>query len=43
MANYLFYKNEPEEKDFNNLFEKDGLIFQEPSLDFFLLNNPLGL
>tara|TARA_B100000683_G_scaffold13646_1_gene14100 strand:+ start:1797 stop:4574 length:2778 start_codon:yes stop_codon:yes gene_type:complete len=37
-----FRKNEPKEKDFNNLFEKDGLIFQEPSLDFFSFNNPFG-
>ena len=37
-----FNPNEPVEKDFNNLFEKDGLIFQEPSLDFFSFNNPFG-
>ncbi|MEC8616719.1 MAG: excinuclease ABC subunit UvrA [Bacteroidota bacterium] len=37
-----FRNNKPEEKDFNTLFEKDGLIFQEPSLDFFSFNNPFG-
>ena len=27
---------------FNNRFEEDGLLFEEPSLDFFSFNNPFG-
>ncbi len=37
-----FNNKSPVEEDFNNLFEKDGLVFQEPSLDFFSFNNPFG-
>ena len=32
----------PKEENFNQLFEKDGQVFQEPSLDFFTFNNPYG-
>ncbi len=28
--------------NFNNLFKKDGITFEEPSLDFFSFNNPFG-
>ncbi len=27
---------------FNNRFEENGILFEEPSLDFFSFNNPLG-
>ena len=29
-------------ENFNNLFMSDGLMFQEPNLDFFSFNNPFG-
>ena len=29
-------------KSFNNLFIKDGIVFEEPSLDFFSFNSPYG-
>lgn len=33
---------EPTTKTFSNLFELDGMRFEEPSLDFFTFNNPVG-
>jgi excinuclease ABC subunit A len=32
----------PNRKTFSNLFELDGIRFEEPSLDFFTFNNPVG-
>ena len=37
-----FLKEKIETKNFNNLFKKDGVLFEEPSLDFFSFNNPYG-
>ncbi len=31
-----------EEKDFSNLFERDGMAFEEPTPDFFNFNSPYG-
>lgn len=33
---------ERRERDFSNLFEADGRIFQEPSPEMFSFNNPIG-
>lgn len=30
------------QKQFSNLFELDGITFEEPSLNFFAFNNPIG-
>ncbi|MFN7910769.1 MAG: excinuclease ABC subunit UvrA [Bacteroidota bacterium] len=30
------------QKQFSNLFELDGMTFEEPSLNFFAFNNPIG-
>ena len=35
-------ENKPSLKSFNNLFIKDGILFEEPSLDFFSFNSPYG-
>ena len=40
-AIYLFTKK-AQWHYFNNRFEENGLLFDEPSLDFFSFNNPLG-
>ena len=29
-------------RSFNNRFEQDGILFEEPSLNFFSFNNPVG-
>lgn len=29
-------------KSFNNLFELDGIFFEEPDINFFTFNNPIG-
>lgn len=41
---FLFYKEGEQwnSKIFSNRFELDGVIFQEPSVDFFSFNNPFG-
>ncbi|MDP2723287.1 MAG: excinuclease ABC subunit UvrA [Bacteroidales bacterium] len=38
------YRLEEEEKaeTFSNQFELDGIVFEEPSVDFFTFNNPYG-
>ncbi|MCB9187660.1 MAG: excinuclease ABC subunit UvrA [Flavobacteriales bacterium] len=33
---------EPTKRTFSNLFELDGIRFEEPTLDFFAFNNPVG-
>ena len=38
----LFLENEKKTTNFNNLFKKDGILFEEPNLDFFSFNNPFG-
>ncbi len=35
-------KNAPTQKTFSNLFELDGVRFEEPTLNFFAFNNPVG-
>ena len=37
-----FNENQTKSTNFNNLFKKDGIIFEEPNLDFFSFNNPFG-
>ena len=37
-----FNGSAPKVKKFNNLFLKDEIIFEEPSLDFFSFNSPFG-
>ncbi len=41
---FLFFEenNEWKRKFFSNKFELDGVIFEEPSVDFFSFNNPFG-
>jgi excinuclease ABC subunit A len=39
---YKESSKEPEQKNFNNRFEADGITFEEPSVHFFSFNNPLG-
>ncbi len=40
----LFFDNDSKwhKKSFSNKFELDGLVFEEPSMDFFSFNNPYG-
>ncbi len=38
----LFYPDTNEERTFNNRFELDGIIFEEPNIHFFNFNNPVG-
>lgn len=43
MCNIIdFQKGKINIKNFSNLFSKDNLIFEEPSLDFFSFNSPYG-
>ena len=37
-----FDKKGTQNKEFSNLFEKDGILFEIPTLDFFSFNNPYG-
>ena len=37
-----FKGNQSSATNFNNLFKKDDIIFEQPSLDFFSFNNPYG-
>lgn len=37
-----FNGKKPTIKKFNNLFLKDEILFEEPSLDFFSFNSPFG-
>lgn len=39
---YLFEEEKKTEYRFNNRFEKDGLVFEEPTDHFFTFNNPVG-
>ena len=39
---YLFDEEKKTEYRFNNRFEKDGLVFEEPTDHFFTFNNPVG-
>lgn len=34
--------NDEEPKEFNDLFEADGMTFEQPSVNFFSFNNPYG-
>ena len=36
------YSNKNKWFHFNNRFEENGILFEEPSLDFFSFNNPFG-
>ena len=40
----LIYRDDEttESADFSNLFEKDGISFEEPSVNLFTFNNPFG-
>lgn len=38
----IYDGNQPVESTFSNQFELDGIRFEEPSLDFFAFNNPVG-
>ena len=43
MCNIIDFKNgKTNIKNFNNLFSKDGIVFEEPNLDFFSFNSPYG-
>jgi len=37
-----FFNDQITVKKFNNLFAKDEILFEEPSLDFFSFNSPFG-
>ena len=37
-----FFNDQISVKKFNNLFAKDEILFEEPSLDFFSFNSPFG-
>ncbi|MFL2585804.1 MAG: excinuclease ABC subunit UvrA [Parvicellaceae bacterium] len=37
-----FIDSQPNTNYFNNLFKKDDIVFEQPSLDFFSFNNPYG-
>ena len=39
---YIFVVGESGVKSFSNLFEADGILFEEPSEQLFSYNNPLG-
>lgn len=38
----IHFSNEVKEHRFNNRFELDGITFEEPSVNFFSFNNPIG-
>lgn len=38
----VFTTNKSIQRDFNNRFELDGIIFEEPDVNFFTFNNPVG-
>ncbi|MFN4235456.1 MAG: excinuclease ABC subunit UvrA [Bacteroidia bacterium] len=38
----IHLSNEVKEHRFNNRFELDGITFEEPSVNFFSFNNPIG-
>ena len=43
MCNIIDFQNgKTNIKNFNNLFSKDGIVFEEPNLDFFSFNSPYG-
>ena len=43
MCNIIEFQNgKTKIKNFNNLFSKDGIVFEEPNLDFFSFNSPYG-
>ena len=43
MCNIINFQNgKTKIKNFNNLFSKDGIVFEEPNLDFFSFNSPYG-
>ena len=38
----IIFNDKLEKHTFNNKFEENGIIFEEPSIDFFSFNNPIG-
>jgi excinuclease ABC subunit A len=38
----VVFGKENSERSFSNRFELDGIVFEEPSVDFFSFNNPYG-
>ncbi|MFK7757967.1 MAG: excinuclease ABC subunit UvrA [Flavobacteriales bacterium] len=38
----LFFPDSEEKVSFNNRFELDGMLFEEPNIHFFNFNNPVG-
>lgn len=42
LGHALIKVNDQEPKGFNDLFEADGITFEQPSVNFFSFNNPYG-
>jgi excinuclease ABC subunit A len=38
----IFKNNKPVQENFNNRFELDGITFEDPDINFFTFNNPVG-